>query len=58
MDNDGLLKAVSIGTFCLETNIATRLVLKNVRHALDIQLHFISMDKLNGDGYSSTFCDA
>jgi len=55
MGNNDTSKVVGIGTVCLKTNNETKLILKNVRHAPDIQLHLISASILNDDGYFNTF---
>lgn len=55
MSNNDTPKVIGIGTICLETSIKTKLILKNVRHALDIHLHLISTIVLDYDGYVSTF---
>ena len=57
MGNDGVSKVISTGTVCLETDIGTKLVLKNVRHAPDVRLHLISTGRLDDDGYCGSFGD-
>ena len=41
MGNIGASTIMSIGDICLETNIDSKLVLKDVRHILDICLNLI-----------------
>ncbi|KAF2285612.1 hypothetical protein GH714_005807 [Hevea brasiliensis] len=53
--NDGMSKVVGTGIVCLETNIGTKLLLKDVRHAPDVRLHLISASKLDDDGYFGIF---
>uniref|UniRef100_A0A803N8D2 Retrovirus-related Pol polyprotein from transposon TNT 1-94-like beta-barrel domain-containing protein n=1 Tax=Chenopodium quinoa TaxID=63459 RepID=A0A803N8D2_CHEQI len=55
MGNDGLAQVVGVGDICLITDIGEKLVLKNVRHVLDIRLHLISKGKLDDEGYCNTF---
>ncbi|KAF2315489.1 hypothetical protein GH714_039930 [Hevea brasiliensis] len=57
MGNDVMSKVVGPGTVCLETNTRTKLLLKDVRHALDVRLHLISTSKLDDDGYFDMFND-
>jgi len=53
--NNDTSKVISIGTVCLKTSNAIKLILKNVMHAPDIQLHLISASVLDDDGYFNTF---
>ena len=46
MGNSGVSKIVGIGDIFLETNIENKLVLKDVRHVLDIHLNLISTSRL------------
>ena len=39
----------------LETSTGMKLILKEVRHAPDIQLNLISTSNLDGDGYCNVF---
>jgi len=55
MGNNDTSKVIDIGTVCLKTSNGTKLILKNVRHALDIQLHLISASVLDDDEYFNTF---
>ena len=53
MGNDGLTKVIGVGEVSLKTESGTSLLLKDVKHALDIRLNLISIGKLNDDGYYS-----
>ena len=46
---------MGIGDICLETSVGCKLLLKYVRHVLDICLNLISTGKLNDDGYTNQF---
>ena len=46
MGNSGISKIVGIRDICLETSIGNKLVLKDVRHVLDIRLNLISTRNL------------
>ena len=48
---------VGIGTIWLETSVATKLVLNNVKRAPNVRVHLISIDVLNDEGYVSTNAD-
>ena len=54
MGNETVSRVVSIGTICLETSVGTKLVLNNVKHALDIRLHLIYVGVLDDEGYACT----
>ena len=41
--------------FCLETNIGSKLILKDVRHVPDIRLNLIFTSKLNDEGFTNCF---
>ena len=55
MRNSDVSKIVSIGDICLETSIGTKLILKDVRHVLDIRLNLISTDILDNEGFTNSF---
>ena len=55
MGNSGVSKIVGIGDVCLETNIGNKLVLKNVRHVLDICLNLISTSRLDDERFTNYF---
>ena len=55
MGNSGGSKIVGIGDICLETNIGSKLVLKDVRHVPDIRLNLISTGRLDDEGFTSYF---
>lgn len=47
----GLVKYPAFGDVCVETKLGCKLVLKRVRHVLDMRLHLISISALDDDGY-------
>ena len=55
MGNNSASKIVGIGDICLETNLGSKLVLKDVRHVLDIHLNLISTGRLDDEGFTSYF---
>ncbi|RVX06237.1 Retrovirus-related Pol polyprotein from transposon TNT 1-94 [Vitis vinifera] len=58
MGNDGSTKAISMGDVRLETSNGTMLILKNVKHILDIRMNLISTGKLDDEGFCNTFRDS
>ena len=52
---NSLAKVVGVGDVCLEVGNGTRLVLRDVRHILDIRLNLISTRKLDDEGFCNTF---
>ncbi|GKV38830.1 hypothetical protein SLEP1_g46695 [Rubroshorea leprosula] len=57
MGNISEAKIVGVGDVWLETNIGSKLHLKNVRHVPEIRLNLMSMSMLNDDGYLNYFGD-
>ena len=55
MGNSGASKIVGIGDICLETNLGSKLILKNVRHVPDIRLNLISTGRLDDEGFINYF---
>jgi len=55
MGNDGVSKVVGIGDVCLQTNMRMQLLLRGVKHALDICFNLISVQMLNDSGYENQF---
>ncbi|PKI67027.1 hypothetical protein CRG98_012565 [Punica granatum] len=55
MGNGQSCKIVSIGDICLETKLCCKLLLKKVRHVLEIRLNLISIGQLDDEGYSNEF---
>ena len=55
MGNIGVSKIVGIGYIFLETSSGNKLVLKDVRHVLDIRLNLISTGKVNDEGFINSF---
>ncbi|KAF2297214.1 hypothetical protein GH714_019499 [Hevea brasiliensis] len=51
MGNGGLSQVVGIGDVCLDTGNGMKLMLKDVRHALDVRLNLISARRLDDEGY-------
>ena len=45
----------ALGNVCLLTSTGCRLMLKNVRHVLDVILNLISVGRLDDEGYSGGF---
>ena len=54
MGNDESVKIAGIGDVYLETEIGTRLVLKDVRRVQDIHLNLISTGRVDDEGFCST----
>ncbi|KAI5335776.1 hypothetical protein L3X38_025910 [Prunus dulcis] len=57
MGNDKLSKIVGRGDISLETNTSCHLVLKDVRHVLDMSLNLISIGLLDDEGYTNVFAE-
>ena len=55
MGNSGVSKIVGIRDVYLETSIGNKLVLKDVRHVLDIRLNLISTSRLDDEGFTNSF---
>ena len=55
MDNTGFFNIMGIGDIYIETNLGSRLVLKDVRHVLDLRYNLLSMGKINEEGFYSFF---
>ena len=51
--NEGTSKIVGIGNICLEPNVGCKLLLKDIKHVLDIRLNLISTGKLDDDSYTN-----
>ena len=56
--NNGVSKIVGIGDVFLETSIGNKLVLKDVRHVLDIRLNLISISRLDDEGFTNSFSES
>lgn len=54
MGNGGLVKVINIGDVYLEMKNGSRLVLKDVKHIIEIYLNLISIRKLDDGGYDSS----
>ena len=54
MSNEIVSRMVGIGTICLKTSVGTKLVLNNMKDALDVRQHVISIGVLDDEGYVST----
>ena len=55
MGSSGASKIIGIGDICLETNLGSKLLLKDVRRVPDIHLNLISTGRLNDEGFTSWF---
>ena len=55
MGNIGASKIVGIGDIWLETNLGSKLLLKHVKHALNMCLNLISTSRLDDEGFTSWF---
>ena len=55
MGGNGACKVANIGSICVTTSIACRLILRDVRHIPDIRLNLILTGRLDNDGYSCSF---
>ena len=55
MGNSSVAKILGIGDICMKTDVGCTLVLKEVRHVLDLRLNLISGLALDRDGYVSMF---
>ena len=53
--NQSVIDVVGIGNVILVMDTSCKLVLRDVRHVLDIQLNIISVDKLDDEGYTNYF---
>ena len=58
MGNDGSAKAIGIRYVRLETSNGIMLILKNVKHILDIRMNLISTGKLDDEEFYNTFRDS
>ncbi|KAK8488402.1 hypothetical protein V6N12_012483 [Hibiscus sabdariffa] len=57
MGNDGLVLVTSMGDVSLVSNNGTKLILKDDKHAPNIRLNLIFVEKLDDEGFSNTFSD-
>jgi len=55
MGDDGVSKVVGIGDVCLQTNMGMQLLLRGVKHALDIYFNLIFVQMLDDSGYENHF---
>ena len=55
MGNSVVCKIVGIGDIFLEASIGNKLVLKDVRHVLDIHLNLISTSRLDDERFTNSF---
>jgi hypothetical protein len=51
MGNEAKCKVVGMRDIQLETSIGCKLILKDVRHVLEMRFNFISIRKLDDEGY-------
>ena len=55
MGNSGTSKIICIGDIYLEIGTESKLILKNVRHVLDIHLNLISTCRFDNEGFTHYF---
>ena len=55
MGNSDTSKIVGTGDICLETNLGSKLILKDVRHVQNIHLNLISTGRLDDEGFTNYF---
>mgnify|MGYP002775142099 CR=1 FL=1 len=55
MGNDDTRRIIGIGNVCLLTSTGYRMLLKDVRHVLNIRLNLISTGRLDDEGYNGSF---
>ena len=55
MENGNQTRVAGEEDVCLEMKNETRLILKNVKHVLDISLNLILTGKLDDEGFKNTF---
>ena len=55
LGNDGACRIIGIGNICMLTSTSYKMMLKDVRHVLDIKLNLISSEWLDDEGYSGNF---
>lgn len=55
MDNYGTTDIISMGDIYIKTNFGYKLVLKYVRHVVDLRLNLISIGRLDDEDFNSKF---
>jgi len=55
MGNDGVSKVIGVGDVCLQPNMGMQLLLRGVKHVLDVRFNLISMHVLDDAGYDNHF---
>ena len=55
MGNYGTADIIGMGDIHLKTNLGCKLVLKDVRHVVDLRLNLISVGRLDDEEYESRF---
>jgi len=55
MAHEGVARCISVGQVCLEMSNDSRLILKHVKHVLDIRLNLLSVSKLCDENYNNSF---
>ena len=53
--DNGACKIAGIGSVCLTTSTGCRLILRDVRHVLEIRLNMMSTRRLDNEGYNGSF---
>ena len=51
MSNNNVTDIIGIGDVCIQTNVVCTIMLKNMRHILDLCLNLISMSAPDNEGY-------
>ena len=55
MDHEGVARCVGVGHVCLEMSNDSKLILKHVKHVLDVRLNLLYIGKLCDENYKSLF---
>ncbi|URD85076.1 Retrotransposon protein [Musa troglodytarum] len=55
MGNHGIADIIGMGDIHIKTNLGCKLVLKDVRHVVDLRLNLISVGRLDDEDYDSRF---
>jgi len=55
MTHEGVARCVGVGQFYLEMSNGSRLILKHVKHVLDVRLNLLFVGKLCDENYNNLF---
>ena len=55
MGNKGASNIVGIGDVKIQTNLGYELLLKDMRHAVDLRLNLLSIGRLDDEGFESRY---